>query len=137
MEREREEGIRTRRRKVLKVQRQISQLSDSWNGGGVSMGSASDAAADLVPSWSCLPRFADLTPARRAQVKGRKKLGSETGRDRVTPSQHRRQDRRRRVAVHNVSTVRARSNGFLALCRFPAFFLSFFFLKKSPSKLIQ
>jgi hypothetical protein len=51
---------------VLKVQRQISQLSDSWNGGGVSMGSASDAAADLVPSWSCLPRFADLTPARRA-----------------------------------------------------------------------
>nr|CAB3458628.1 unnamed protein product [Digitaria exilis] len=49
----RREGVRTRRRKVLKVQRQTSQWADSWKGGGVSMGSASDAAADLVPS--CAP----------------------------------------------------------------------------------
>ena len=32
-----EDGIRTRRRKVLKVQRQTSQWADSWKGGGVSM----------------------------------------------------------------------------------------------------
>jgi len=32
-----EDGIRTRRRKVLKVQRQMSQWADSWKGGGVSM----------------------------------------------------------------------------------------------------
>jgi hypothetical protein len=31
------ERMRTRRRKVEKVQRQTSQFADSWNGGGVSM----------------------------------------------------------------------------------------------------
>jgi hypothetical protein len=58
--------MRTRRRKVEKVQPQTSQLADSWNGGGVSMASSGGTGGE--PEIGSIGRSDELSAVRLADL---------------------------------------------------------------------